>query len=72
MWETHLQFRILHGGEFAWVYLSLDRRAIETTGLASDQLSLCLQVLTELPGITEIISQENERRLDALEAEGII
>jgi hypothetical protein len=72
MWEAHLQFRVLQGSEFAWIYISLDRRAIETTGLPSDRLSLCLEVLAELPDITEIIAQENERRLDALEAEGII
>ncbi len=72
MWEENLQFRVLNGSEFAWVYLSLEQRAIETTGLPSEEISLCLDVLLELEGVTEIIDATNERRLDQLEKEGVL
>ncbi len=68
-----VQFRILDGGDFAWVYITRARYAIETTGFPSDnQISLCLEVLLELPAINEIIEDTDDARLCALEAEGIL
>lgn len=72
MWEPHLQFRILNGADFAWVYISVDSRVIETSGMPAEEISLCLDVLTELPDIAEIIDQRNERRLDELETQGLL
>ena len=72
MWEPHLQFRVLNGDQFAWVYVSLDRRAMETTGFQDAEISFCLEVLLELPGVAEIVDERNQRRLDELERAGII
>ena len=72
MWEQHLQFRVLNGEQFAWVYVSLDKPAMETTGFQDAEISFCLEVLLELPGIAEVIDERNQRRLDELEKAGII
>ncbi len=72
MWEPNLQFRVLNGEQFAWVYVSLDKRAMETTGFQDAEISLCLEVLLELPGVAEVIDERNQRRLDELEKAGII
>ena len=72
MWEPNLQFRVMNGEQFAWVYVSLDRRAMETTGFQDAEISFCLEVLLELPGIAEVIDEKNQRRLDELEKAGII
>ncbi len=72
MWEPNLQFRVLNGEQFAWVYVSLDKRAMETTGFQDAEISFCLEVLLELPGIAEVIDEKNQRRLDELEKAGII
>ena len=72
MWEPNLQFRILNGEQFAWVYVSLDKRAMETTGFQDAEISFCLEVLLELPGIAEVIDEKNQRRLNELEKAGII
>lgn len=72
MWAEHLQFRVTEGIDFTWIYLTIDRRAIETTGLPSDNISLHLDVLLELPFVTEIVDGAEERRLDQLEAEGLL
>jgi hypothetical protein len=72
MWESNLQFRVLNGDQFAWVYVSLDKRAMETTGFQDAEISFCLEVLLELPGIAEIVDEKNQRRLDELERAGII
>jgi hypothetical protein len=72
MWEPNMQFRVLSGEQFAWVYTSLDRRAIETTGFQDAEISFCLEVLLELPGVAEVIDEKNQRRLDELEKAGII
>jgi hypothetical protein len=72
MWEPNMQFRVLNGEQFAWVYVSLDKRAMETTGFQDAEISLCLEVLLELPGIAEVIDEKNQRRLDQLEKAGII
>jgi hypothetical protein len=70
MWEQHLTFRVSQGGEFSWVYITLGNRAMETTGLPSDDIALCLEVLIELPHLTEVVRGEQEKRLDELEALG--
>jgi len=72
MWEPNLQFRVLNGDQFAWVYVSVDRRAMETTGFQDAEISLCLDVLLELPGLAEVVDEKNQRRLDELERAGII
>jgi hypothetical protein len=72
MWEPNLQFRVLNGEQFAWVYVSLDKRAMETTGFQDAEISFCLEVLLELPGIAEVIDEKNQRRLEELEKAGII
>jgi len=72
MWEANLQFRVLNGEQFAWVYVSLDKRAMETTGFQDAEISFCLEVLLELPGLAEVIDEKNQRRLDELEKAGII
>ena len=72
MWEPNLQFRVLNGEQFAWVYVSLDKRAMETTGFQDGEISFCLEVLLELPGVAEVIDEKNQRRLDELEKAKII
>jgi hypothetical protein len=72
MWETHLQFRVLNGEQFAWVYVSLDKRGMETTGLQDAEISFCLEILLELPGVAEVIDEKNRRRLEELEKAGLI
>jgi hypothetical protein len=72
MWEPHLQFRVLNGPQFAWVYASLDKPAMETTGFQDAEISFCLEVLLELPAVAEVIDEKNERRLQELERAGII
>jgi hypothetical protein len=72
MWEPNMQFRVMNGEQFAWVYVSLDKRAIETTGFQDAEISFCLEVLLELPGVAEVIDEKNQRRLGELEKAGII
>ncbi|MCE0483025.1 MAG: hypothetical protein LV479_02165 [Methylacidiphilales bacterium] len=72
MWEPHLQFRVLNGEQFSWVYVSLDSRAMETTGFQDAEISFCLEVLLELPDVAEVIDEKNQRRLGELEKAGII
>ncbi len=72
MWEDNLQFRALSGDQFAWIYVSLGKRAMETTGFQDAEISFCLEVLLELPGVAEIVDERNQRRLDELERAGII
>ncbi|MFH1066380.1 MAG: hypothetical protein V1746_00515 [bacterium] len=72
MKETHQQFRVLVGMDFAWIYLTKDHHIMETTGLPSENISLCLDVLLDLPGLKEIIDQKNDSRLDQLEKEGLM
>jgi hypothetical protein len=72
MWEPHLQFRVLNADQFAWVYVSLDKLAMETTGFQDAEISFCLEVLLELPGVAEVVDEKNQRRLDELERAGII
>ncbi len=72
VWEENLQFRVLHDGQFAWIYITRNRRAMETTGLPSEEVSLCLDVLLELPGLQEVIDARNDRRLDECETQGLL
>ncbi len=72
MWEPNLQFRVINGEQFAWVYVSLDKRAMETTGFQDAEISFCLEVLLELPNIAEVVDEKNQRRLEELEKAGII
>ncbi|QSR85978.1 hypothetical protein EM20IM_05515 [Candidatus Methylacidiphilum infernorum] len=70
LYEEHPQFRIVQGDDFAWVYLSYNRRVLETSGFYSDQIPLSLEVLLELPNLVEIVEETNEKRLKELEDEG--
>lgn len=70
--EDHMQFRVLMGEVFCWVYLSLGRVVIETSSLPQEENTLALDVLLDLPGLREVIDERNEKRLDQLEAEGLI
>ena len=72
LWEQNLQFRVLNGVTFSWAYLTLGRRVIETSGLPDEGNILPLEVLADLPGLVEVVDQVNERRLDQLEAEGLM
>jgi hypothetical protein len=72
MWEPNLQFRVIKGEQFAWVYVSQDKRSMETTGFQDAEISFCLEVLLELPGIAEVIDEKNQRRLNELEKAGLI
>lgn len=72
MWEENPQFRVLNGPDFTWVYMTLGKQVIETSGLPADEISLCLNVLLELPDIAEVVDQINERRLEQLESEGLL
>jgi len=67
-----LQFRVVMQAHFSWIYLTVNRRAIETSGLPGEEGSLSLEVLLELPSVLEIIPEEDDRRLEELEAEGIL
>ncbi len=74
-WEKNLQFRVVVGEDFAWVYANLGGRAIETTGWPAsqpDQVSLALDALLEFDGVVEIVDEKNARRLDELEAQGLL
>lgn len=68
----HLQFRVIQGQDFAWAYLTRGRRVIETTGLPHEKIALCLDILLELPEVTEIVDQHDDRRLDELERDGLM
>ncbi len=73
LWGEHVQFRVLQGDQFAWVYVTRNRRVAESTGMpAGDQVSLSLSVLTDLPGLEEIVPESDERRLEQLERDGIL
>jgi hypothetical protein len=72
IWEPNLQFRVSKGDQFSWVYVSLDKLAMETTGFQDAEISFCLEVLLELPGVAEVIDEKNQRRLEQLEKAGII
>jgi len=72
MWEPHMQFRVTNGDQFSWVYVSLDKLAMETTGFQDAEISFCLEVLLELPCVAEVVDEKNQRRLDELEKAGII
>jgi hypothetical protein len=72
LWDANLQFRVSNGDQFAWIYVSLDKAAMETTGFADAEISFCLEVLLELPDVTEIVDEKNQRRLEQLEKAGMI
>lgn len=72
LWENNLQFRVVSGEDFAWIYLTLDRRIIETTSLPHEENTLALDVLLDLEGLEEVVDQHNDRRLDALEKAGLL
>ncbi|MGF1677805.1 MAG: hypothetical protein ACFCUX_01275 [Candidatus Methylacidiphilales bacterium] len=72
LWDQHLQFRVLSGEEFTWIYITLGHRIIETSGLSYEANTLPLDVLLDCAGIEEVIDQSNERRLDELEKAGLL
>ncbi len=72
MWHRDMQFRVVNGIDFAWVYITLDRQVIETSGLPAEQISLCLDLLLELPGLLEVIDEHDDARLEILEKKGLL
>ena len=70
--SDHLQFRVIQGDDFTWAYMTRNRRVIETTGLPNEKIALCLDILLELTGVTEIVDQSDDRRLDELERDGLM
>ena len=70
--SDHLQFRVIQGEDFSWAYLTRGRRVIETTGLPHEKIALCLDILLEIQGVTEIVDQSDDRRLDELERDGLM
>ena len=70
--SDHLQFRVIQGEDFSWAYLTRGRRVIETTGLPNEKIALCLDILLEIQGVTEIVDQSDDRRLDELERDGLM
>ena len=72
MWEPNLQFRVTNGDQFAWIYVTLDKPAMETTGFQDAEISFCLEVLLELQSVAEVIDEKNQRRLEELERAGVI
>jgi hypothetical protein len=72
MVDEHLQFRVMQEADFAWIYLSIGKIAIETTSLPVAEISIALDVLLELNGVIEIIDAQNEHRMEALEKQGIL
>jgi hypothetical protein len=70
--SDHLQFRVIQGDDVSWAYLTRNRRVIETTGLPNEKIALCLDILLELTGVTEIVDQSDDRRLDELERDGLM
>lgn len=73
IWEADLTFRVLSGEQFAWVYLTPNTRVIETSGLGvSAGPLLCRDVLEDVPDCAEIIDERNDRRLEELEAQGVM
>lgn len=72
LWEPNLQFRVLDDVTFSWAYLTLGKRVVETSGLPEEGNVLPLEILADLPGLEEAIDQANDRRLDQLEAKGLM
>jgi hypothetical protein len=72
LWEKNMQFRVMSGEDFSWIYLNMEGRVIETSGLPYETNTLPLDVLVELEGIEEVVDQQNERRLDELEKIGLL
>ncbi len=72
LWDSNLQFRVSNGDQFAWIYITLEKAAVETTGFADAEISFCLEVLLDLPDVTEVVDEKNQRRLDQLEKAGVI
>ena len=71
--EKDLQFRVIAGEQFTWIYITQDHYVIETSGLVPEQGSfLCRDVLMDLCDCKEIIDENNDRRLDELEARGLM
>ena len=72
MWHKNMEFRAIQGEEFTWIYVQADSKVMETSGFPSEQLSLSVDVFVVLPGIIEIIDDEDEKRLNELEKQGIL
>lgn len=72
MWAEQMEFRILHGDDFTWVYVRENAFVMETSGDPHEDNILPLGAVVELPGVIEVINQEDDRRLDELEAKGLI
>ena len=66
-------FRVVNGPQYAWVYVTHGARVVETTGTPNgEEVSLSLELLTELPGVERIVPTSDERKMEALEQEGLL
>ena len=72
VWEENLQFRVISGEQFAWIYMTQNYFVIETSGLFSSSSSLLCRDVLVVPGCSEIIDENNDKRLDELEAQGLM
>jgi hypothetical protein len=73
VWEKDLQFRVMAGEQFTWVYLTAAGRIIETDGLADpSKASLALDVLTGIAGCQRVVSDHDDRTLDQWEKKGLM
>ena len=66
------QFRVTAGEDFAWIYLTMDKTFVETTGLPVEENVMPLESLLDLPDLKEVVDQFDEKRLQELEKTGII
>ena len=72
-WEKDLQFRVLAGEQFAWVYLTADRRIIESDGLVGTGGGiLSRDLFTEIPFCERVVSDRDDETLDSWEAKGLM
>jgi hypothetical protein len=75
MWsDNDLQFRVRSGEQFSWVYLTVDRFVMETSGLYLEggKDLLCHDVLSNIPECEQIIDERNDKILDELEKQGLL
>ncbi|MBV9463084.1 MAG: hypothetical protein JO317_02545 [Verrucomicrobiae bacterium] len=73
LWEKDMQFRVLSGQQFAWVYLTDAARIVESDGLADPAgPSLALDVFLEMELFERVVSDRDETTLEEWEKQGYI
>ncbi|MEM9443902.1 MAG: hypothetical protein AAGA18_00985 [Verrucomicrobiota bacterium] len=66
------QFRVTAGEDFSWIYLSMDKPVVETSGLPVEDNVMPLESLLDLPDLHEVVDQFDEKRIGELEREGLV